>query len=80
MSAHLLSSMNFKNPYFKVMWRCFAQSDIYELEAKAVMESDAAPRSICGDPLLSIKFDLWLTAARHCCVPLAEAVIYAETW
>lgn len=79
MPTHLLSTMNIKNPNFKVMWRCFNQSDIYELEAKAAMESNAKPRSICGDPLLSIKFDLWLTAVRHC-VARAEAVIYAETW
>lgn len=61
------------------MWQCLNQSDIYELEAKAPIESDAKLRPNCGDPLLSIKFDLWLTAARRC-VPLAEAVIYAETW
>lgn len=79
MPAHLVSIKNFKNPNFKVMWRCFNQSDIYDLETKAAMETGAKPRSICGDPLLSIKSDLWRTAARHG-VPLAEAVIYAETW
>lgn len=72
-------SAYFKNKNAKVMWRCFNQPDIYELQARAARESDDKPRSIWGDLLLSIKFDLWLTAARHC-VPLSEAVIYAETW
>lgn len=58
---------------------CFDQPDIYELEAKAARESLTKPRSIWGDLLLSIKFDLRLTTAREC-VALRESVIYTEIW
>lgn len=80
--AHItypIFTLNYENQGSEVVLCFFDQPDIYELQAKTARDSQASPRSIWRDLLLSIKFDLQLTTARES-VPLREPVIYAETW